>query len=190
MAASSLPLAPDFILPNLVFNEAGTGRTFRTADLMGRTGLLLGIICNHCPYVIHIAPTLSKVLNALQELGYGAALISANDPVSYPQDSPERMLEWARHYSIPVPYVFDADQSQAKALFGSCTPEFTLFSSQGKPIYRGRFDESNHKNGIQSTGIDLLNAAQTWSEGKNPAHPYLPSTGCSIKWLPGNEPEY
>jgi hypothetical protein len=190
MAALSLPLAPDFILPDLEFTEAGTGHSFRSHEQMGKTGLLLGIICNHCPYVIHIAPTLSKVLNALQELGYGAVLVSANDPIAYPQDSPERMREWASHYSISVPYAFDADQSQAKALFGSCTPEFTLFSTDGKCIYRGRFDESNHKNGLQATGSDLLNAAKAWAGGKNPENPFLPSTGCSIKWKPGNEPEY
>lgn len=190
MAASSLPLAPDFILPNFIFHEAGTGRSFQSDDMMGKTGLLLGIICNHCPYVIHIAPTLSKVINEMHELGYGVVLISANDPNAYPQDSPERMREWASHYAISAPYAFDADQSQAKTLMGTCTPEFTLFSADRKAVYRGRFDESNHKNGIEATGSDLLNAARTWASGKKPENAFLPSTGCSIKWKPDNVPEY
>jgi len=153
-------------------------------------GLLVGIICNHCPYVIHIAPTLSKVIIALQELGYGAILISSNDPRAYPQDAPERMQEWAGQFSISAPYAFDEDQSLAKTLLSQCTPEFTLFSAERKAIYRGRFDESNHKNGLHSTGADLLNAATSWAKAKQVENAYLPSTGCSIKWKPGQEPAY
>jgi len=190
VAATSLPLSPDFLLPDLVFFEAGTRRAFRSSELLGKTGLLVGVICNHCPYVMHIAPTLSKVLNALQELGFSGVLVSANDPIAYPQDSPERMQEWASQFSISVPYAFDEDQSLVKRLFSTCTPEFTLFSAERKAIYRGRFDESNHKNGIQSTGCDLLQAAKDYAEGKNPENLFLPSAGCSIKWKPGNEPEY
>lgn len=190
MAAQSLALPSPFILPALEFQDTRSGLTYSASELMGPKGLVIGQICNHCPYVLHIAPRLSACIPRIQELGFGIVLLSSNDPVHYPQDAPERMPEWAIQFKMNVVYAFDADQTLAKALYSSCTPEFSVFSVQGACTYRGRFDESHHKNGLPSTGADLMGALETLALGKNPNRHWIPSTGCSIKWKPGNEPDY
>lgn len=190
MAAQSLALPAHFTLPALEFQDTRNGLVYSTTQLMGPNGLVIGQICNHCPYVLHIAPRLSSCIPRIQELGFGIVLLSSNDPIHYPQDAPERMPEWAAEFNIHAVYAFDSDQSLAKALLGSCTPEFSVFSTKGACQYRGRFDESNHKNGRASTGEDLMEALENLAAGTNPERAWLPSTGCSIKWKPGNEPDY
>ena len=57
-ASTMLPLgtqAPDFSLPEC------DGGTVSLSDLAGKKALLVMFVCNHCPYVIHVAPTLAKI---------------------------------------------------------------------------------------------------------------------------------
>ena len=52
-----LPLgtvAPDFSLPNV------DGKTVKRADFKGKP-LLVMFICNHCPFVVHVAAELAKL---------------------------------------------------------------------------------------------------------------------------------
>ncbi|MEQ8685873.1 MAG: thioredoxin family protein, partial [Imperialibacter sp.] len=65
----------------------------------------------------------------------------------------------------------------------ACTPDFYVFDSEVKCVYRGRLDASTPRNGQPLTGKDLRNALNavlldnTVSEEEQ-----LPSMGCNIKW--------
>jgi hypothetical protein len=116
--------------------------------------------------------------------------INANDPAQSPNDSPEKMAQEVRDIGYPFPYLFDEAQAAAKAYRAACTPDIFLFDSDFRLVYRGQVDESRPKSGVEATGRDLRAALDAVLAGKAPAGPQVPSLGCSIKWKPGNEPDY
>ena len=83
----------------------------------------------------------------------------------------------------------DLSQEVAKAHGAVCTPDFFLFDKDGKLFYAGQFDDSRPRSGLEPHGGDLREAVRRMLAGEAPlARPY-PSSGCNIKWKPGNEPE-
>lgn len=116
--------------------------------------------------------------------------ISSNDVDAYPQDGPELMKAEAAAAGYKFPYLFDADQSIAKAYKAACTPDFFLFDADHALVYRGQFDSSRPGNGMDVTGNDLKAACDAVLTGKEPAAEQMPSIGCNIKWKAGSEPEY
>ena len=87
-ASTMLPLgtkAPDFSLPNV------DGRSVSLADFKGKPALLAIFMCNHCPYVKHVAEGLAQLARDYQAKGVGVVAINSNDAQSHPADSPEQM---------------------------------------------------------------------------------------------------
>ena len=186
-ASTMLPLgteAPPFRLTHCVDQSEvalGTGN--------GRESLV-AFVCNHCPFVIHLLDHLAPYFNQLLEDGASVYLISSNDVDKYPADSPEKMKALATENDFRFPYLFDPDQSVAKAYRAACTPDFFLFDGQNRLYYRGRYDESRPGNGLAVTGQDLKHAMTSLLAGEPPPEGQHPSMGCNIKWKPGNEPGY
>lgn len=182
-----LPLgshAPEFELP-----DAG-GERFTLDDVRGPQGLLVMFGCNHCPFVIHLAPALAKFAAGLEGQGIGVVAINSNDVARYPADAPDKMVEFAKKQGWNFPYLLDADQSVAHAYVAACTPDFYLFDGELKLVYCGQFDSSRPGNGKPVTGEDLRAAVAAMLAGEEPLKTQRPSSGCNIKWKPGNEPEH
>jgi len=185
--STMLPLgtpAPDFRLPDPANDNAEVSR----ADFDDAPGLLVAILCNHCPYVKHIREGFAAFAKEYTERGLAIVAISANDVESHPDDAPEKMAEEARDHGYVFPYLFDESQEVAKAFHAACTPEFYLFDRDQRLAYRGRFDASRPGSDAPVTGEDLRAAADAVLEGRAPSETQEPSLGCSIKWRPGNEP--
>jgi len=177
--------APDFSLL-----EPATGNTVTLADFSGAGALLVVFMCNHCPYVKHLNRPLAAMIKEFQPRGLAAVGISANDVANYPDDGPEKMAEEAAQLGYTFPYLYDADQSVAKAYMAACTPDFFLFDADMRLVYRGQFDDSRPRNDLAVTGDDLRAAIEaTLSGGEIPAQ-QKPSMGCNIKWMKDNEPDY
>lgn len=177
-------VAPDFCLPDT------TGKDVRLADYSESKALLVVFMCNHCPYVIHIADALSAFATEMKPKGLEIVAISANDVTNRPADGPDKMADEVRNRGYIFPYLYDEEQSVAKAYQAACTPDFFLFDSDKKLAYRGQFDSSRPGNNIGVTGEDLRQAAISVLAGNKPVTEQIPSMGCNIKWKPGNEPAY
>lgn len=177
-------VAPDFCLPDT------TGKDVRLADYSESKALLVVFMCNHCPYVIHIADALSAFATEMKPKGLEIVAISANDVTNRPADGPDKMADEVRNRGYIFPYLYDEEQSVAKAYQAACTPDFFLFDSDKKLAYRGQFDSSRPGNNIGVTGEDLRQAAINVLAGNKPVTEQIPSMGCNIKWKPGNEPAY
>ena len=175
--------APDFALPDTI-----SGRTIRLADYAASPGLLVTFICNHCPYVIHVRPSFVQFAREYQPRGLAVVAISANDPQTHPQDGPEQMTVEAKKSGFTFPYLFDQTQQTAKAYHAACTPEFYLFDSERRLVYRGRFDASRPNSQVPVTGAELRAAADAVLARRPVPADQKPSVGCSIKWRPGNAP--
>lgn len=122
------------------------------------------------------------IANDYMVQGIGMAAISSNDPVKYPQDSPEKMAEFAFRYSLDFPYLFDETQEVAKTYDAACTPDFYLFDAQDKLVYRGQLDDSRPGNNIPLSGSDLRNAIDGVLYNRSIPENQKPSMGCNIKW--------
>lgn len=159
-------------------------------DFQGKNGILVMFICNHCPFVKHIRDPLAKLCAKYQEQGIGVVGINSNDVAKYPDDSPEMMYKEAIEAGYTFPYLFDQSQSVAKAYGAACTPDFFLFDHEFKLFYAGQFDGSRPGNDIPVTGEDLTRAVDRLLEPSELGFEPVPSVGCNIKWIPGQEPDY
>ncbi len=187
-ASTMLPLgevAPDFELTDVV-----SGQTVRRDDFVGRPGLLVMFICNHCPFVKHLADPLADFCRRYRQLGLGVVGISSNDVEKYPQDDADAMRVEAQQRGYDFPYLLDETQVVAKAYQAACTPDFFLFDANFHLVYRGQFDSSRPGGELPVTGQDLAAAIDALLAGQPIPEPQLPSLGCNIKWIPGNEPPY
>ena len=185
--STMLPLgtpAPDFSLPNV------DGRILVLDDIAGPKGTLVMFICNHCPFVKHVADQLAALGRDALPRGIGVVAISSNDVSSHPADSPEQMVHEAEERGYVFPYLYDETQEVAHAYRAACTPDFFLFDGSRKLVYRGQLDSSRPGNDIPVTGADLRAAIDALLAGHPVPAEQRPSLGCNIKWKPGNEPPY
>ncbi len=174
--------APDFSLPST------SGSVVSLSSFKNDKLLMVAFICNHCPFVKHIRSQLAAVGKNYQAKGVGFVAINSNDIVAFPADNMQRMQEESKTIGYTFPYLLDEDQAIAKAYDAACTPDFYLFDSTRKLIYRGQFDASRPGNNIPVTGEDLCGAMDAALNDRRTAENQKPSMGCNIKWKPGNEP--
>lgn len=185
--STMLPLgtaAPDFSLPNL------DGRLMSLGDVAGEKGTAVMFICNHCPFVKHVADQLAVLGRDYLPRGIGVVAISSNDVSTHPADSPEQMVHEAEERGYLFPYLYDETQEVAQAYHAACTPDFYLFDAGRALVYRGQLDPSRPGSDVPVTGSDLRAAIEALLAGQPPVAEQIPSLGCNIKWKPGNEPPY
>lgn len=166
------------------------GKFWSFADVAGPRGTLVAFVCNHCPYVRHLATSIASFAADWAAAGIGVVAINSNDPEKYPDDAPDKMATQATEWGWRFPYVSDGDQSVAKAYRAACTPDFYLFDADRSLVYRGRLDDSTPRNNRPITGADLGSAVSALLGGAPISADQLPSIGCNIKWRSGNEPEW
>src|SRR2546430_9186167 len=176
--------APEFALPD------PAGKLWSLDDIAGPRGTLVAFVCNHCPYVRHIAPELGVAAARWLTAGIGVIGINSNDTASYPDDRPEAMAAQAGEWNWTFPYVSDEDQSAALAYRAACTPDFFLFDAGRRLVYRGRFDAARPRNDVPVTGEELDAAVHNVIAGAPQSDDQWPSIGCNIKWKPGNTPAW
>ncbi len=170
-------VAPEFSLLDTVAEK-----TLNLHALKGEKGTVIMFICNHCPFVIHVNPEITRIAEAYQGKGVGFVAISSNDVEKYPQDAPHLMKIKAKAEKYPFPYLYDETQEVAKEYNAACTPDFYLFDEQLKLVYRGQLDDSRPGNGLPLNGKDLRNALDNLLSGNSIDSIQKASIGCNIKW--------
>lgn len=179
--SSMLPLGT--ALPPIRLTNAVDGAVVDVRDLSeGKRGTLAMVICNHCPFVVHIRRELVKAAHEAIDQGIAVVAINSNDVATHPQDGPAEMARLAREERWRFPFLFDETQEVARALRAECTPDLYLFDAHRKLAYRGQFDDSRPGNGKPVSGKDLRAAIASVASGKAPPAEQRPSVGCNIKW--------
>ncbi len=176
--------APDFKLPDT------QGHIVSLSDFKDSPALLVIFMCNHCPFVKHIIDELVKLVKEYQQKGVAVVGINSNDVESFIEDRPDMMAKVARKKGFTFPYLYDERQNIAMLYHAACTPDFFLFDSNRKLVYRGQMDDSRPGNGIPVTGTDLRAALDAVLKGKEVSAIQKPSMGCNIKWKDDNMPDY
>jgi peroxiredoxin len=186
-ASTMLPLgrvAPDFLLKNI------DGQPVCLADFREAKALVVIFMCNHCPYVKHVAPELVRVVADYRGRSVAFVGINSNDAQAYPDDSFENMQREAASQGYRFPYLFDPTQEVAKAYHAACTPDIFVFDHQRRLVYRGQLDDSRPKSDRPLTGRDLRQALDCLLTGQPVPSEQRPSIGCNIKWIADQEPDY
>ena len=188
-------------LPDFLLSEPGEGgATVGSKELRERRKpVLVMFICNHCPYVKHVAPELARIGKEYggeggNSGGVSVVAIQSNDIEAYPQDGPEAMAAEKAERGYVFPYLLDENQTVAKAFTAACTPDFFLFDREAKLVYRGQLDETrphrissgNYDDRDGSAhGKDLRAALDAVLAGRAVEANQVPSMGCNIKWKGG-----
>ena len=168
--------APAFTLP-----DPATGATVSLDDLTG-PALVVTFICNHCPYVKHVAAGLAALGRDLADRGVPIVGISSNDVVTYPQDGPDEMVVEARRHGWTFPYLYDQSQDVARAFSAACTPDTFVFDGERRLVYHGQLDDSRRGNDLPVTAADVRAAVDAVLSGQQVDASQRPSIGCGIKW--------
>jgi peroxiredoxin len=170
--------APPFELPG------ADGETYSLADFDGYDALLIVFTCNHCKYARAKIDTLNELAEEYDEVAVVG--INSNDEEQYPEDSFDAMVEWVESGTVAYDaYLRDESQDTARAYGAECTPDPFLFANEDgtfRLAYHGRIDDALNPENKPSQhdmreAIGAVLASQSVDKG------FLPSRGCSIKWI-------
>ena len=72
------------------------GKLHELEDHIGKNGILIMFICNHCPYVKAVVKDIVNDSKMLASEGVKVIAINSNDTNDYPEDSFENMILFAK----------------------------------------------------------------------------------------------
>lgn len=157
------------------------GKAYSSKELMGSNGLLIYVVCNHCPYTQVMWERLVHVAKFAKKIDVGILALNPNIHPNYPEDSPSHMIDKIEEFKINFPYLIDSKQIVVKSLQALCTPEVFLFDKDENLFYHGRVDD-NEKHASLVQKEELREALMALFSQKEPPSDQNPSIGCSIKW--------
>lgn len=170
-------IAPNFELPDTL-----SGKTLSLGQARGDKGTVIMFICNHCPFVKLINKEIVKLANDFNDKGIKLIAISSNDVDNYPDDSPQKMKLAGIELGYSFPYLYDEDQSVAKAYHAACTPDIYVFDENLACFYHGQLDNARPGSGMECDGQDLRSAIDDLLAATPLKKEMKPSIGCGIKW--------
>ena len=152
-------------------------------DHLGKNGLLIMFICNHCPYVKTVIKDIVNDCKLMEKEGLKSIAIMSNDTKNYPEDSFENMISFGKKHGFIFPYLIDETQDVARKYGAVCTPDFFGYNNKLELQYRGRIRELKDLKPVSNSESDLLKAMSLIIKtGKGPKN-QIPSMGCNIKWI-------
>ena len=151
-------------------------------DVIGKNGILVMFICNHCPYVKAIIENIIETAAMAKKNNFGVVAIMPNDFQKYKDDNFENMKIFAKKNQFNFPYIIDEKQDIAKKYCAVCTPDFFCFNKYRRLEYRGRITALKNLKPIRPNKNELIESINLIIKtNKGPLIQY-PSIGCSIKW--------
>jgi peroxiredoxin len=173
--SSTTPLtAPSFDLPGV------DGRNHGLGDYADAGILVLIQSCNHCPWVQAWEGRMNAIAGEYADRGVRVVAIASNDAVAYPEDGLPAMIERARKQGCVFDYLYDEDQSVARALGSERTPEVFVFDQDRRLAYHGVIDDDREGDNI--TQHYLRDSLDALLAGKQPPVAETTPLGCTVKW--------
>ena len=167
--------AVDFKLP------ATDGNKYSLKDFDKYKYLVIFFTCNHCPYVIGSDEITRATAEKFIKKNVGFAGINSNSELTYEEDSFPNMVKRMEGHKFPWVYLYDKDQSIARAYGALRTPHFYVFNEERKLVYTGRgVDSPRDTSRMTINNLDL--ALEELTSGKPVSVPMTNPIGCNIKW--------
>jgi thiol-disulfide isomerase/thioredoxin len=172
----------DAVPPFTLVDTEGVEHAVPADDAPEATVVIL--MCNHCPFVQAWNPRVAKVAQDYAPRGVRFLSINSNDSARYPADSHERMIQFARDQSWPMPYLHDESQAVARALDAQVTPHIFVLDADHRLVWTGAPDGDPSDESEEENAGWLREALDSVTAGCRPAIEQRPLRGCSVKWLP------
>jgi peroxiredoxin len=191
--------APSFELP-------GTdGETHSLSGFTDYDGVLVVFTCNHCPYAKAKFDEMNRLAAAYEDVAVVG--VNPNDAGEYPADDFETMRARVEEGTIAFDaYLRDESQTVAATYGAQCTPDPFLFENTARAetslsadetvgdgpfhlLYHGRLDDALDP-GAEVEDREMRTHIDAMLAGEPVTDEFRPSRGCSIKWKPGNKPDY
>jgi len=164
------------------FNLPATdGKTYNLYDFKQYKYLVIFFTCNHCPYVIGSDEVTRATAEKYLSQGVGFAGINPNSANTYPEDSFSNMIDRMEKHRFPWVYLYDKDQSVARAYGALRTPHFFVFDENRNLVYTGRGVDSP-RDVSRMTVNNLDTVLEELTSGKQISVPVTNPIGCNIKW--------
>jgi peroxiredoxin len=157
------------------------GRRYRLADFSKNKYLVIFFTCNHCPYVIGSDEVTRDTAEKFKKKDVAFIGINSNSEKTYAEDSFDNMVKRMEQHKFPWIYLYDKDQSVAKAYGALRTPHFYVFDENRKLVYTGRGVDSP-RDTSRMTVNDLYRALEELTSGKPVSVPVTNPIGCNVKW--------
>ena len=108
----------------------------------------------------------------------------SNDTKNYPEDSFDRMIEFAKDNQFgDLNYLIDETQEVAKKYGAVCTPDFFGYNKNLELQYRGRIRELKSLKPVRNGDSVLKIAMKMIAKTQKGPEEQIPSMGCNIKWF-------
>ncbi len=160
---------------------ATDGRNYSLTDFADSRFLVVFFTCNHCPYVIGSDEVTRTTVEKFAPQGVRFAAINSNSENTYPEDSFPNMVKRMEEHRFPWLYLYDRDQSTARAYGALRTPHFFVFDENRRLVYTGR-GVDYPRDASKATVNDLDRALTELTSGKPVSVPLTNPIGCNIKW--------
>lgn len=175
-------IAPGFRLP------ATDGREYSLDGFGKERYLVVFFTCNHCPYVIGSDEVTRATAEKFAAFGVRFVGINSNSENTYAEDSFPNMVKRMEQHRFPWLYLYDQDQSVAKAYGALRTPHFYVFDEERRLVYTGR-GVDYPRDATQAKVNDLDRVLDELTSGRQVSVPVTNPIGCNVKW-DGKDPHW
>ena len=144
-----------------------------------RKALVLIFVTTDCPIANSYQPLLARLHKEFQSKGFEFVLIHEG-----PNQSPNKLKEHAKEYSVPFSIVMDAEHAIARKVGATITPEVFVVGPDGAILYQGRIDnlyQGFGKKRATVTREDLRIALSELDSGKSVSITKTDAVGCLIQ---------
>jgi peroxiredoxin len=157
------------------------GQRYGLSTFADNPVLVLIFASNRCPTVKAYESRLRRLVEDYEGSGVQLVGINSNDPHLYPEESYERMVEFARESGYGFPYLLDEEQRTARAYGVTRTFHLFVLDSDRRVRYQGRFDDSRLP--ARVTTHDLRNALDDVIADRPVRVPVTRPFGCSLDYI-------
>ncbi|MES2617801.1 MAG: thioredoxin family protein [Bacteroidota bacterium] len=162
--------------------QATNGESYSNFAFADKYALCIIITSNSCKYSEAYWKRIMKLSDQYEEDNMAVIAINSNDAAQSPADSFESMKEMLKNQQRETfIYLHDSDQTVAKQLGATKTPEVFLFNSKRELVYKGIIDD-NWENESQVMMAYLEDAIEYCLDGVDIDYPEMPGPGCDIIW--------
>jgi peroxiredoxin len=157
------------------------GRRYGLSSFADKPLLVLIFASNRCPTVKAYERRLHALADDYRARDIQLVAINSNDPHLYPDESYERMIEFARDSDWSFPYLFDEGQVVARAYGPQRTFHVFVLDAERRLRYEGRFDDARVEE--RATSHELRAALDDLMGGRPVANPSTRAFGCSLDFV-------
>ncbi len=154
------------------------GKSYSLKASTEHRALVLIFVTTDCPIANSYQPILARLHKEFQSRGFEFLLIHEG-----PDQTPEKLKEHAKDYSVPFSIVMDTEHRIARQVGATKTPEVFVFGKDGAILYQGRIDDLHQgfgKKRVEANREDLRIALREFDAGANISVPMTEAVGCSI----------